>query len=240
MKRFLLILLLIFSYGIVYAQFYNDNFTYKFKDDFESWTPSTIGGWTTRVQSAGIVSTTTVVSKYKTYSLMLQDNSTTQTDVYLTKSLAGYTTTYYRFYLKFPTGFFWETSRMLFSFIPTGGSRTRLYANKSGQTGYLRLGEEGPSGGLRDSEILKEDRWYCFEVYLPSCTANTTIRWWLDNVEQTSIPTDLSTYGNWATLNFGMQYTNTAVSTNTIYFDQFVASTQRIGMIKKRFPINTN
>ena len=256
MKKYTILLLMLLVFSVTYS--YTE---ILFEDDFETGDTS---NWNSATIDAGnsivIVSTLSHTGKYCAEFNDIVGNN----EAYLSKTgLTEAPTIYVRFYMMISTrgwnaasGSWGGGSRNYrdgIEIVAEGGSQRQLYTsqNLTGNNNDKRdfeLGLSSASGtGKGDWEMDYSNRrsngeeiWNCFEVMAGTCTMQNRPRWWINDVEQYNEVSeglwDFDTYEWWSSLNCGICYCAGTGFSQTIYIDDVVVATDRIGMIKQEQP----
>src|SRR3989339_353621 len=163
------------------------------------------------------------------YSYKADDATASYSSVAIRKYFNLTSEFYCRFYVYFPTGFFGAM---------TDAQKQVIAEFKGANNSYMWIKALRYSSGdyrITNSKIssyfggVQENTWYCFEIKVPPCSTNQTVRWWINGTEQGSGAASFSTYIYWKSFLLGLYYTSNS-TLQKAYFDDMIISDSYIGV----------
>jgi len=205
-----------------------------FTDDFET---GDLSNWSGVVLERGCtVYATNLRARSGNYSLRTTDtiNITTEAVSCVYKNIAPQTFLYNRFYFYLPSGFYntfqTGTAERMFFRLNGTGRFIECLIRKQGNSRYLRL-QVDSSWANENFTNPAEQTWYCVEILAPAASSSASVRWWVNDTEQTPIPDNLSDAGTWNRINLGSVDAWQNLSSQTFFLDEFISADTYIGPI---------
>lgn len=205
-----------------------------FYDGGEGWTAGSNGPWTTKIITAGSVSTSTARSTEGRYSILAEDTSATQNNAFVRKTSLTAGGTWYGRFDVYLDSVFWSTMTTL------GTGRALFYIYDNTSTNFFNFIASKPltanprgfetywypsDAGQQSNFIPNADQWYNFTFSVSSPSANSVFRWWVNGIPQTSYTADMGVYKSWGEANCGLGFSDLVMyTTQKAYYDSIVIS----------------